>query len=126
MEFYSELDSTEKDILCSCLTPVGDDEEVGKFKSRLPKLTGFWEAVNKDNDLEIVPVPNEKRKSGVENKKSEEKIKFFNAGQLNLSHPHLQSELQKIFNLLESHQITHHPETQISNFSYLKDYFSLS
>lgn len=125
MEFYSELDSTEKDILCSVLTPAEKSEDRGKFENRLPKLSGFWESVKKETAHEIVPVPNRSRNHELRSKKKNKKIRFFNSGQLNLTHPHLHDELQKIFNLLKSHQATHHPNTRISNFTYIKDYFSL-
>lgn len=122
MEYYKKLDESERNIYedyYSRLNRSSNKEGYTPLASsrsntynRLPALNSFSSVLNKPVDSELVPKAARSKPKKISPKRSAKKKpsprqlngKFYTEKGLNVKHPDLPKQLQKVFWLIESHK----------------------
>ena len=145
MEYYSSLDSKEKDILENYSSRLNQNSSSSHFSpqlsvktfssNRLPALQSFTSVLDKPSESEIVPHPEAITSKPPQNlKQKKHKLRkrsaaprlngrFYTEKGLNDRHPELKSQMLKIFKLVENHKFKCHQELRQVDFAALKKYF---
>ena len=143
MEYFSQLDARDRSTLENYSLRLNQNSSREAFtpmtssrtnlSQRLPTVNSFSTVLSKPTNEELIPKPevssisNPKQRKTPKRKNSRNKLKmngkFYNENGLNTNHPELIFQIQKIFNLIDTHKHKFHQDLETTNFSALKKHF---